>query len=124
MSPKKLLRLKDACSELSMMGEGLKFKRVIPERDIEFVSAPSNVKRLVLCSGQVYYDLKNARQKDEQRDVAVVTIEQLFPFPSDHVSRIIDEYKNAEVVWVQEEHKNAGAWNFVEPRLNTVSDIF
>ena len=50
MSPKKLLRLKEACSEMSMMSEGLKFKRVIPERDIEFVNAPSNVKRLILCS--------------------------------------------------------------------------
>lgn len=74
VSPKKLLRYKDASSDIEEFGAGLRFKRVIPDADKEIV-APEKVKRVIFCSGQVYYELNDARQKEGKHDIAIVRIE-------------------------------------------------
>ena len=112
MTPKSLLRTKASFSELSEFTEG-KFERVM---DDPAVKDPSAVKRVLACSGKVYYDIVEAR-KDDPR-VAVVRIEQLYPFPSTQLDEVLSRYPNAaELSWVQEEPQNMGAWTFVRPYL-------
>jgi 2-oxoglutarate dehydrogenase E1 component len=83
--------------------------------------APSETKRLVLCSGKVYYDLLRARKLNNIKDVALIRVEQLSPFPFDLVKEQLDLYAGAEVVWCQEEPKNQGGWQYVRPRIETAS---
>ncbi|KAA0875771.1 2-oxoglutarate dehydrogenase E1 component [Nitrincola tapanii] len=107
MSPKSLLRHKQAISTLEDLAEGT-FLPVIAETD---KLDPKKVKRLVMCSGKVYYDLYNRRAELEKDDVAIVRIEQLYPFPEEALANAIAEYTNLEsVVWCQEEPMNQGAW--------------
>jgi 2-oxoglutarate dehydrogenase E1 component len=107
MSPKSLLRHKQAISSLEELTDG-SFQTVIPE--VDELDA-KKVKRIVLCSGKVYYDLYNKRAADERDDVAVIRIEQLYPFPEADLKEAMALYTNAEsVVWCQEEPLNQGAW--------------
>jgi 2-oxoglutarate dehydrogenase E1 component len=107
MTPKSLLRHKLAVSPLEDLSEG-QFHNVIPEID---ELNPAEVKRVVLCSGKVYYDLLAWRREQEINDVALVRVEQLYPFPKERLKEILGEYEQAkEVVWCQEEPKNQGAW--------------
>jgi 2-oxoglutarate dehydrogenase E1 component len=111
MQPKSLLRLPEAASKLSDLTDG-RFQAVID--DPAASQAASAVTRLVFCSGKIYYDLLTRRRPD----VALVRVEELYPWPHDEVARIVDLYTGAtEVVWVQEEPKNMGAWTYVSPRL-------
>lgn len=107
MSPKSLLRHKLAVSSLKELTDG-RFLPVIGEiDDID----PYHVTRLVLCSGKVYYDLLEARREDKLSHVAIIRIEQLYPFPNAYFQNEIDKYPNIELaVWCQEEPKNQGAW--------------
>jgi len=109
MSPKSLLRHKLAVSTLSDLTDG-EFLNVIGEQDdID----PYHVTRIVLCAGKVYFDLLEARRLDQEqlRHVAIIRIEQLYPFPNEQFKREIDKYPNVEhIVWCQEEPKNQGAW--------------
>jgi 2-oxoglutarate dehydrogenase E1 component len=118
MSPKSLLRHKLNVSALQDIGPGTHFRRVLRETD-DLVS-DAKVKRLVLCSGKVYYDLLEARRERGIDDVAILRIEQLYPWPRDNLTRQLAGYTNAEVVWCQEEPANMGAWNFVMRRLEYV----
>ena len=79
--------------------------------------ADANVKRVVLCSGKVYYDLLEEREKRGIKDVALIRVEQLYPFPKRTMEKELQRYANAEVVWCQEEPKNMGAWSFIEHRI-------
>ncbi|CAH0990496.1 2-oxoglutarate dehydrogenase E1 component [Sinobacterium norvegicum] len=107
MSPKSLLRHKQAVSTMDELAEG-SFKTVIGEVDEVDNNA---VKRVVLCSGKVYYDLYNKRQEEGISDIAVVRIEQLYPFPSDDLQQELEKYPNLEeLVWCQDEPQNQGAW--------------
>lgn len=107
MSPKSLLRHKLAVSTLEDLSDGT-FQPVIDE--IDSVEA-KKVKRVVLCSGKVYYDILEKRRSDGMEDVAVVRLEQLYPFPYDEMHAITDKYTKAkEIVWCQEEPRNQGAW--------------
>jgi 2-oxoglutarate dehydrogenase E1 component len=107
MSPKSLLRHKQAVSSLEDLTEG-HFQTVIPEVD---KMDPKKIKRIVLCSGKVYFDLYNLRATTERDDVAIVRIEQLYPFPEQDLYETIVAYSNTErVVWCQEEPLNQGAW--------------
>jgi len=107
MSPKSLLRHKLAISTLEDLTDG-KFLPIIPEQD---EIKPKQVTRLILCAGKVYYDLLEARKADELKHVAIIRIEQLYPFPSDLFKAEINNYPNIEeIVWCQEEPKNQGAW--------------
>ncbi|CAM9932887.1 unnamed protein product [Pylaiella littoralis] len=119
VAPKKLLRLKAACSDLSAMGQDTMFMRVIPEDEI--LNNPGAVTRLILCTGQIYYDLEAEREKAGRTDIAIARVEQLSPFPFDKVAKQTKLYPDAEVCWVQEEPKNMGAWSFVRPCIKTSS---
>ncbi len=107
MSPKSLLRHKEAISTLEDLAEG-SFQTVISET--ESVD-PKDVTRLIFCSGKVYYDLIDRRRNEELKNVAIVRIEQLYPFPEDDLQEAISQYTNVEqVIWCQEEPMNQGAW--------------
>ena len=107
MSPKSLLRHPLCTSSLEDLAEGT-FQPAIAEIDD---LAPENVKRVVFCSGKVYFDLLDQRRKNEQDDVAIVRIEQLYPFPYEDVRAAIAQYTNVvDYVWCQEEPQNQGAW--------------
>ncbi|KER03547.1 2-oxoglutarate dehydrogenase E1 component [Photorhabdus temperata] len=107
MSPKSLLRHPLAVSSLDELANG-KFQTVIGEAD---ALDPKGIKRVVLCSGKVYYDLLEQRRKNEQTDVAIVRIEQLYPFPHQDVQSALEQYAHIhDFVWCQEEPLNQGAW--------------
>ncbi|AXG46619.1 2-oxoglutarate dehydrogenase E1 component [Photorhabdus laumondii] len=107
MSPKSLLRHPLAVSSLDELANG-KFQTVIGETD---ALDPKGIKRVVLCSGKVYYDLLEQRRKNEQTDVAIVRIEQLYPFPHQDVQSTLEQYAHVhDFVWCQEEPLNQGAW--------------
>ena len=107
MSPKSLLRHPLAVSSIEELSEGV-FHNVIDEiDDID----PSKVKRVVMCSGKVYYDLLEQRRKNEQLDVAIIRIEQLYPFPHEEIGKVVSKFKHVkDWVWCQEEPQNQGAW--------------
>ena len=101
MTPKSLLRHKLCVSPMADFAEGSAYKPVIEE--IDNINAPDKVRRVVLCSGKVYYDLLMERREKGVTDVAIVRVEQLYPFPVRTLSRVLAAYKNADVVWCQEE---------------------
>jgi len=114
MTPKSLLRHKLAVSELSEFARGT-FRNVIDEVD---PLDDQRVRRVILCSGKVYFDLLEQRRADAIDDVAVVRLEQLYPFPADEYEAVLDRYPNArEIVWCQEEPQNQGAWYQIRHRL-------
>ena len=118
MTPKSLLRHKLAVSKLEDFGPGTTFRLVLPETD-ELV-APAAVKRVVLCSGKVYYDLLAERRDKGIKDVALIRLEQLHPFPRISLARTLTPYTNAEIVWCQEEPENMGGWTFVDRRIEKI----
>ena len=114
MTPKSLLRNKDAASPLSEFTKG-GFQTVIPEQNPDVVRNASKVKRIVACSGKVYYDLVKKRTENEDNSVAIIRVEQLYPFPHKAFSAELKRYPQAtEVVWCQDEPQNQGAWFFVQ----------
>ncbi|OUY06000.1 2-oxoglutarate dehydrogenase E1 component [Acinetobacter populi] len=114
MSPKSLLRHKLATSTLTELAEGT-FQTVIDEID---QLNKADVNRLVICGGKVYYDLLEKRRELGLDNVAIIRVEQLYPYPADVLNAIIETYPNIkDVVWAQEEPKNQGAWLFIAPRL-------
>ena len=115
MTPKSLLRNKDATSPLKDLAEG-QFMPVIGEHD-ESIDA-SAVKRVLVCSGKVYYDLMHARKEQERNDVAIIRVEQLYPFAHKSFQAELQKYGNAkEVIWVQDEPQNQGAWFYVQHHI-------
>ncbi|KAL5281992.1 OGDHL family protein [Megaselia abdita] len=126
-TPKSLLRHPEARSSFDEMSENTEFQRIIPECGSASSNA-SNVKKLIFCSGRVYYDLTKARAENKlEADVAIARVEQISPFPFDLAKKEAEKYKNAEIIWAQEEHKNQGSWSYVQPRfltaLNSERDI-
>ncbi|HTB46543.1 MAG TPA: 2-oxoglutarate dehydrogenase E1 component [Acetobacteraceae bacterium] len=117
-TPKSLLRHKLAVSPVADLAEGSRFRFVIPE--IDEIAPPEKARRVVLCSGKVYYDLLTERRAHQENDVAIVRLEQLYPFPETTLGRVLAPYTNADVVWCQEEPENMGAWNFVDRRIEKV----
>ena len=112
MTPKSLLRNKDATSPLSEFTKG-EFRTVIGEINAEIDAA--KVKRVIACSGKVYYDLVKKREEKKALDVAIVRVEQLYPFPHKAFAAELKKYPNAtDVVWCQDEPQNQGAWFFVQ----------
>jgi 2-oxoglutarate dehydrogenase E1 component len=112
MSPKSLLRHKLVVSSLDEMQDGTEFKPVIGEN----LSIP-NAKKVILCSGRVYFDLYEAREKEGNNDIALIRIEQYYPFPEDNLAKELAKYKNAEIIWCQEEPENMGAWRYIESKI-------
>jgi len=114
MTPKGLLRHRLAVSDLESLARG-GFRPMIDETDN---LTPARIQRVVLCSGRVYYDLLEQRRADKNEEVAIVRLEQLYPFPAVDYEGILDRYKNArEIVWCQEEPQNQGAWYQIRHRL-------
>ena len=109
MSPKSILRHPLAVSDFSEFVTGTKFQEVIDDKIVK----AKDVKRLLICSGKVYYDLLKSRDEQKMKDIAIVRIEQLYPFPQDQINAIFDKYKSASKYWVQEESANMGAWDFL-----------
>jgi len=117
MTPKSLLRHKEAISTLEELANGA-FQTVIGETD---ALQPKQVKRLILCSGKVYYDLRARRRDKKIEDAAIVRLEQLYPFPEDKLAEVMAPYANLEtVVWCQEEPQNMGAWYSSQHHMRNV----
>jgi 2-oxoglutarate dehydrogenase E1 component len=126
MTPKSLLRHKRAVSRLDEMGPGSSFHRLLWD-DAQILKGEkiklakdNKIRRVVLCSGKVYYDLYEEREKRGVDDVYLLRVEQLYPFPVKALAAELARFKNADVVWCQEEPKNMGSWTFVEPYLRWV----
>ncbi len=114
MTPKSLLRLAQASSTLDELAEG-RFRPVLGDAT---VTSPEEVRRLVLCSGKIYYELMGHPDRAENPDVAIGRVELLYPFPQNEILELVAQYPNLhEVVWVQEEPRNMGARAFMSPRL-------
>lgn len=120
MTPKSLLRHKLAVSKLSDMGPGSSFHRVLGE--VDRLRHSDKVRRVVLCTGKLYYDLLEERRNREIDDVAIIRVEQLAPFPATSIAEELRRYPNADLVWAQEEPKNQGYWFFMSPRLDDLID--
>ena len=129
MTPKSLLRHKRAVSTLAEMAGESTFHRLLwddaqmlPRTSRSSWSRTSKIRRVVLCSGKVYYDLLEEREKRGINDVYLLRVEQLYPFPAKALITELSRFRNAEMVWCQEEPKNMGAWSFIDPYLEWVLD--
>jgi len=129
MTPKSLLRHKKAVSTLKDMAEGSSFHRVLhddaqtrPDISGITIKGDSDIRRVVLCSGKVYYDLLDAREKKSVNDVYLLRLEQFYPWPIKSLSTELARFPNAELVWCQEEPRNMGGWTFVDPWLEQTLD--
>jgi len=126
MTPKSLLRNKRCVSRLGEMGTASSFQRLLLDEaetipvDKSALVADDKIRRVIICSGKVYYDLFDEREKRGVDDVYILRVEQLYPLPLKSLVTVLSRFKQAEVVWCQEEPKNMGAWTFVEPYLEWV----
>jgi len=119
MTPKSLLRHPECKSSFDLLQPGTEFQRMILEAGSASQN-PSDISKVLFCTGKIYYDLiKERRERGLEDKIAIHTIEQISPFPFDIMKKVTDEYSNAELFWVQEEHKNMGAWSYVQPRTQT-----
>jgi 2-oxoglutarate dehydrogenase E1 component len=125
MTPKSLLRHKMAVSKLEDLAKGSSFHRVLWD-DAEYgnsatkLAADKKIKRVVICSGKVYYDLLEERDARGIDDIYLMRLEQFYPFPALSLTKELERFKGAEVIWCQEEPKNQGGWTFVEPNVEWV----
>jgi 2-oxoglutarate dehydrogenase E1 component len=116
MTPKSLLRHKACVSPVELLTRG-SFVEVLDD-----TLDPARVRRVLLCSGKVYYDLLEKRQTDKTNDVAIIRVEQFYPYPAQMLERALARYRKAkDWVWVQEESLNMGGWSFMEPRLRAMN---
>jgi 2-oxoglutarate dehydrogenase E1 component len=126
MTPKSLLRHKRAVSRLDEMAENSTFHRLLYD-DAEILKGQTStlvpdekIRRVVICSGKVYFDLYEEREARKVADIYLLRVEQLYPFPLKAMGDLLMRFPSAEIVWCQEEPQNMGAWTFVEPRLYAV----
>src|ERR1700739_4458066 len=126
MTPKSLLRHKRAVSRLDELGKNATFHRILyddaqmlPDEKIKLVG-DDKIRRVVLCSGKVYYDLYEEREKRGVDDIYLMRIEQLYPVPLKALVMELARFQGAEMVWCQEEPRNMVSWHFIEPYLEWV----
>ena len=112
MSPKSLLRHPLCVSDAKDIETGTNFQELLDDPAIKTAKAAKKVTRVLYCSGKVYYDLLQKKEADKRDDVAIVRLEQLYPFPLTQMEKVKKKYKGAEAFWVQEESSNMGAWQF------------
>jgi 2-oxoglutarate dehydrogenase E1 component len=118
MTPKSLLRDPMAVSKLESMATG-GFQAIIDDPD-----APVRTSRVVACSGKLYYQLLKEKQASENRDTAIIRLEQFYPFPEEGFAALVKAYKQADTwIWAQEEPQNMGGWQFVQPRMEAVTGV-
>ena len=122
MTPKSLLRNKACVSKLSDMSENTAFRRVI--RDPNTNLKDNDIKKVVICSGKVFYNLLEERENRKLDSVKILRLEQIYPFPYSTLKEILSDTPNAEFVWCQEEPKNMGAWFFVDRKIEDVLRSF
>jgi 2-oxoglutarate dehydrogenase E1 component len=125
MTPKSLLRHKLAVSKTEEFTDGSSFHRVLWDdaeqgNSATKLAADDKIKRVVMCSGKVYYDLLEERDARGIDDVYLLRIEQFYPFPAISLVKELERFPDAEMVWCQEEPKNQGAWSFIEPNIEWV----
>ncbi len=126
MTPKSLLRHKRVISRIDEMGPDTTFHRVLwddaqlPGYSKIRLRADAAIKRVVLCSGKVYFDLFEKREEEGRDDVYIIRLEQLYPFPARALIHELSRFPNADIVWCQEEPKNMGAWTFAQPNIEWV----
>ena len=118
MTPKSLLRHRLCISIATDFTDDSSFNRVLPEK--RQIAAGPDVKRVVLCSGKVYYDLLAKAEEAAVKDVALLRVEELYPFPRKRLTAELAQYPNAEIIWCQEEPANMGAWRFIDRKLEAV----
>ena len=128
MTPKSLLRHKRVISDLEDFGPESSFHRVLWDmaengkaEKVKLV-ADDKIRRVVLCSGKVFYDLFEERESRGNNNIYLMRVEQLYPFPARALIQELGRFPNAEIIWCQEEPKNMGAWNFIEPNIEWVLD--
>ncbi|CAK4669081.1 unnamed protein product [Aphanomyces euteiches] len=121
-TPKYLLHHRPCTSELNDFSLDTNFQRVLPahHEDLKRMVPNDQVRRLIICCGKVYYSVLQSMRGRNIHDVATARIEQLVPFPFSQIAQIVQQYPNADLLWVQEEPKNMGAWSFCQARLATV----
>ena len=119
MTPKSLLRHKLCVSKLSDMAAGTSFRPVIGETS-NSMADDKKIRRVVLCSGKVYYDILAARDERKINDIAIVRVEQFYPFPDKELGKELARYPKADIIWCQEEPENMGAWTFLDRRIESV----
>jgi 2-oxoglutarate dehydrogenase E1 component len=119
-TPKSLLRHKLCVSTLADMAEGTSFNKIYPEH--EKLVADSKISRVILTSGKVYYELLAEREEKKITDVAIIRIEQYYPFPERDLTKELKRYPNAVIFWCQEEPENMGAWRFIKPCIEQVME--
>eukprot|EP00049_Salpingoeca_infusionum_P017799 m.354402 g.354402 ORF g.354402 m.354402 type:complete len:988 (-) comp17009_c0_seq1:234-3197(-) len=119
MTPKSLLRLPACKSTLEDLGPDTAFQPFLPEAEPSIVGNADEVKRVIFCSGRVYYDLLERQTEENIQNVAIARVEQISPFPFQDVKNHLDQFPNADVVWCQEEPRNMGAWFYTKPRIET-----
>ena len=117
MTPKSLLRHRLVRSDLAEMAEGTKFQPILRDDGDGKLAPDAQIRRVVLSTGKVYYDLLEEREKRGIDDIYLLRVEQLYPFPAERVAAELARFGNADVVWCQEEPRNMGAWSFVEPHI-------
>ncbi|MEC7028713.1 MAG: 2-oxoglutarate dehydrogenase E1 component [Pseudomonadota bacterium] len=120
MTPKSLLRHKLATSTKDMFLTNSSFHRILWDDDKDTLAKGKDIKRVVLCSGKVYYDLLAERRERKINDVMILRMEQLYPFPAKSLTEELKQYPNAEVVWCQEEPRNMGSWHFINEKIEDV----
>jgi 2-oxoglutarate dehydrogenase E1 component len=129
MTPKSLLRHKRAVSRLDELAENSTFHRLLYD-DAEMLQGQAirlvpdeRIRRVVVCTGKVYFDLYEEREARGIDDIYILRVEQLYPFPLKAMGELLVRFPQAQIVWCQEEPQNMGAWTFVEPRLHAVIDV-
>ena len=117
-TPKSLLRHPEVISSMKELSEG-RFQEIIDDQSI----TKEDVKTVVACSGKLFYELRKKRDEAGIKDIALVRIEQLYPFPQKQFNKLLESYKNAEnLVWAQEEPENMGAWTFIKTTTEQAAD--
>ena len=129
MTPKSLLRHKKCFSNISEFSKKSTFHRVLEddayfeENKLISLEKDKKIKKVVMCSGKIYFDLLEAREKSKNDEIVFIRVEQLYPFPVKHLGRELQKYKNAEFIWCQEEPMNMGAWNTVKYYIERTLEI-
>jgi len=126
MTPKSMLRDKRTASHIDEMGPDTTFHRILwddaggTKYSEKTLVNDDKIRRVIMCTGKVYFDLDRARSDRGLDDVYILRLEQLYPFPSAALSEELSRFPNAEMMWAQEEPRNMGAWSFAEPNIETV----
>lgn len=121
---KKLMKNKNCSASLDQFTKTEYFEKLIGEQNPVIAGNPKKVEKLVFCSGQIYFDARDARDAKNANHIALIRLEQIAPFTFSNIKEQMDLYPNAQIYWLQEEHMNQGMWTYVRPRFNTAIKEF